>query len=253
MKVRDLLALYEKEFDFTLAEEWDNVGLLVGDRDAEVSRVLVAIDISEGVIDEAVRLGCELIVSHHPLFFEPPKKIVADDPAGRRIVRLLQNRISAICLHTNADKAAGGVNDILAQLAGLREYTVSADGFARVGTLREAMPLSDFLENLKDSLGLGAVRFHDAGRPVCKLAVLGGAGGSYLEELAALGIDTFVTSDIKHHLFVAAADRGLNLVDAGHFETENPICERLAQILTEHFPELSVTRSTVFEDLICYL
>ena len=236
----------ERKMDF------DNVGFLVGFQDAFVSRVLVALDITDEVVSEAVDVGAQLIVSHHPLFFQL-KSVTDTDRIGRKVTTLLKNGISAICMHTNLDAANGGVNDALAKAAGLEGAEIlhaegqdsSGQMYAcnRIGRLPSPMSMSEYLPFLKERLGANGLRYHDAGRPVSLVGVVGGSGGGELEHAIRSGCDTFITSDIKYDTFLAAKEAGVNLIDADHFCTENVVVPVLEGLLKERFPEVLSTIS----------
>lgn len=225
----------DKKLDF------DNVGLLVGRSGNAVGRVLVALDITDDVIDEAKKLRANLIVSHHPLFFEL-KSVTDATWTGERTLDLAENRIAAICMHTNLDAARGGVNDALLEAVGCT-YTEELDPdtmIGRIGLRSEETPLYDFLQEVKTSLHCNGLRYHDAGRPVHKVAVCGGSGGGEIALAHAAGCDTYVTSDIKYDPFLEAKHLGINLIDADHFCTENVVVPVLARWIHEKFPALSV-------------
>lgn len=225
---------------------FDNVGLLVGRRDREVSRVLTALDITDEVIQEAIALNAELIVSHHPVFFEL-KGVTDREWTQERALTLAENRIAAICMHTNLDAAVGGVNDALMEALGATVTGLLEEDSAigRVGILTEEMTMEAFLPHVKTSLRVNGLRYHDAGRPVRRLGVCGGSGGSDIALAAALGCDTYVTADIKYDQFLEAKHLGLNLIDADHFCTENVVVPKLQRWLREKFPELEVFVSQV--------
>ena len=238
------------------AMDWDNVGHLLGDPDSEVSRVLVALDITEDVADEAISHGCELIVAHHPVMncrWLPVQSIREDTPQGHLLLKLLRNGISAICMHTNLDVAWGGVNDILAEKLKLVDPGPLCDnGLGRVGRLEEPMDLADFVRFVSRSLGCNGVRYAGAGKPVCRVAVGGGACGDFEDDAIRAGCDTFVTADLSYHQFLDAKGKGINLIDAGHFPTEDPVCEKLVQYVSDRFQELVVTKSTSHREVIQY-
>ena len=229
-----------------LAEDWDNVGLLVGDGRREVSKVLVALDITEAVVQEALDIGADVIVSHHPVIFPPAgelRSITTDDFRGRTLSRLLENHISAICMHTNLDAAEGGVNDLLAQKLGLYNIAPFNDEkIGRIGTVKCEIPLEKFVPLVVKSLGCNGARYISGGKDVHRVAVGGGACGEYIQQVIALGCDTFVTSDLKYNHFLDT--RGLNLIDAGHFPTENVICPEIVTRLKRDFPALTIVQST---------
>lgn len=241
---------------FELAMGGDNVGHLLGDPDQEVERVLVALDITEDVAAEAIDLGCQLIVAHHPVMnckWLPVQSVRSDRPQGHLLLQLLRNYVSAICMHTNLDCAWGGVNDALAERLELMDVeAVEETSPIRIGTLAEPVELGEFVRFTCNALGCNGVRFADAGRPVCRVAVGGGACGDFEDDVIAAGCDTFVTSDLSYHQFLDAAGKGINLIDAGHFPTEDPVCEVLIAYLTDRFPELAVTKSTSHREVVQY-
>ena len=259
--MRTVREIYDALFAFAPAYmkmgDWDNVGLLCGRFSTEVETVLVALDPLPDVIAEAVELGAQCIVTHHPLFFEAPRAINETTLAGRSILELAEHGIAAIDLHTNLDCAPGGVNDALAARLELDNVRVWAPagtdaagrpyGLLRIGETVQT-ELRTFAGFVKERLGCPGLRFADAGRPVRTVAVGGGSCGSEIDAVLAAGCDTFVTADLKYHQFEEARWRGLNLIDAGHFETENPVCEVLAALLRERFSELRVLRSAVHRD-----
>ena len=232
--------------------DWDNVGLLCGRRDQEVNKILVALDPFMDVCEEARAVGADLIVTHHPLIFRAPRTVTTDDTVGQCILFLAANGISAVNAHTNLDCAPDGVNDVLARTLGLEDVQVlnpmgtDAEGrpwgLLRVGNV-EQMPLEDFLNRVKDRLHTPVLRYADGGKSVCRVAVGGGACGDAYPEALAAGCDTLVTADVKYNQFWDAHDLGLNLIDAGHFYTENPVCTVLAEKLQAQFPEIEVVLS----------
>lgn len=231
----------------------DNVGHLVGDPEREVTHALVALDITEAVVDEAIAKGCDLIVVHHPVINSNWSKVQSvryDTRQGRILMKLIANGISAICMHTNLDVSAGGVNDRLAKRLGLRCVETMENGLIRIGTLSQPMELRTFAGFVKKALGSNGVRYSDAGKIVSRVAVGGGSCGDYESEVLAAGCDTFVTADLKYHQFLDARD--INLVDAGHFPTEDPVCEVLIEYLTAQFPELSAEKSASHREVIQY-
>lgn len=245
-KVSEVFAFLNQLAPVEYAMSYDNVGLLVGDGDAQVSRILTALDITDAVIGEAKRLGADLIVSHHPVIFEPMKRVVAGDVTANHVIALLRRGISAICMHTNLDAARGGVNDMLAQRLGVScdaviEPTGEGVGIGRVGTLAQPMEFSAFLAHTARSLKTQGLRYHESCARVHRVAVGGGSCGSMLEEVCALGCDTFVTADVKHSQWLAAAELGINLIDAGHFSTENVVIAPLAEKLSAAFGDIPVT------------
>lgn len=259
--VQDILDLIQTFAPLETAEEWDNVGLLVGRRGKTVRKVLVALDPFPAVIDEAETWGADLILVHHPLMFSL-KRVTDDDVLGRSVRQLIASDMAEISLHTNLDRAQGGVNDCLARAIGLqnigfltvdgvdrngREY-----GYGRVGEVPE-QPLENYAQKVKAALGCEAVRVFDAGRSVRRVAVGSGSSAKFAADAAAAGCDTYVTGDEKYSNFQEARDLGLNVIDAGHFYTENVVCPALVERLTAAFPALEVRISRRHRDLIRFL
>ncbi len=228
-----LLAPLELQMDF------DNAGFLVGGLDRPVGKALLSLDATSEVIDEAVCIGAELIITHHPLIWNPMKRMTDSDITQRRVMTLAENRISLISMHTNLDIADGGVNDVLLDLLGADLVSaLDEDGCGRVGLMREPTDMVHFLPFCKAALKTNGLRYYDSGRPVERLAVMGGSGGGSVERAYALGCDTYVTADIKYDQFLTARELGINLIDGDHFCTENPVIYALRDRLCLAFPEL---------------
>lgn len=255
--VADILKYIESIAPGYMKESWDNTGLLCGSRHTPVNKILVALDPFEGVCKEAAAWGAELIVTHHPLIFQPPKSITNDTSVGRCIMALCAAGISAINAHTNLDCTPGGVNDVLAATLGLTDVQVIAPagtnedglpyGLLRCGQVAE-QSMEDFLSHVKTALGCSGLRYVNSGKAVRKVAVGGGScAGAMLDALKA-GCDTFVTADVRYNQFWDAQDLGLNLIDAGHFYTENPVIPVLAAKIAAAFPEVTVKISETHAD-----
>lgn len=255
--VGDILDAVQQLAPVSMKMDWDNAGLLCGSCRQPVQRVLLALDPFEGVCREAERWGAELIVTHHPLIFSPLKAVTDDTAVGRSIQRLCRAGISAINAHTNLDCASGGVNDVLAGTLGLQQVQVMDPmgtdeqgrpwGLLRMGTVQQ-QALTAFLAEVKKRLNCPGLRYCDGGKPVHRVAVGGGACASELVDAWRAGCDTFVTSDVKYNQFWDAQDLGMNLIDAGHFATENPVVSLLAQKIAAHFPEIQVKISESHKD-----
>lgn len=232
-----------------LQMNFDNSGFQLGCLDASVARVLLALDVTAAVVDEADKLGAQLIISHHPLIFTPLKKI--DD---KKLLQLIRSDISVISMHTNLDIADGGVNDVLISLMDANcDAPFDEDGCGRIGTLPESVAFTDFLDHCKAALNANGLRYYNAGRAVRKLAVMGGAGGDYVRLAHDKGCDTYVTADIKYHQFLEAQELGINLIDADHFCTENPVIPHLAQKLGKAFENVEFIVSTAHGQIIEFI
>ena len=245
--VQSVLQVLQQYAPVELACDWDNVGLLV-DAGRPVSCIATALDITPAVVAEAAQNGCELIVAHHPVIFHPFKRIEAGDVPAL----LLQNGISAICMHTNLDAAPGGVNDTLAGLLGMTETEVFAEGCGRIGRLETPTTAEALARRCADLLG-SHPQYVEADRPVARLAEVSGAGGSYLEEAVALGADCLVTGEAAHHIALEARRLGVGLVVAGHWATEHPIAAVLACKLAAALPGVETMACQADIDPFAYL
>ena len=240
-----------------LAESWDNPGLLV-DCGRPVDRVLVTLDITPEVVQEAAAKGCGLIVAHHPVIFDPLKKLGPQDVP----FQLVRAGISAICMHTNLDAAAGGVNEVLAGIFGMQDPEPFAGGCGRVGSIepitvpqlaRKAQQELAARCNAPDAGPAVQVKFADTGKPVQRLAVISGAGGSLFEEALAVGADCLLTGEANHHHACDAKRLGLSLIAAGHYATEFPVTAAVAEKLRAALPGVEVLVSTANKDPYTYL
>ena len=246
--VADILAFVETLAPRYMKEDWDNVGLNCGHMDRPVKKILVALDPFTQVCQEAKEVGADLLVTHHALLWKPGF-ITDADTQGRNTLFLIENGIAHINAHTNLDCAPGGVNDELARKLSLVNVRVIRPqgvdesgaewGLLRMGDVPE-QPLDAFLNRVKTLLGNEGLRYVDGGKPVRKVAVGGGSCAGGMREVVAAGCDTFVTADIKYNQFWDARDLGLNLIDAGHFHTENPVVAVLAKKIAAAFPEVEV-------------
>ena len=255
--VADILKYVETLAPTYMKMVWDNVGLLCGSRETPVTKVLVALDPFEGVCREAAEWGAELIVTHHPIIFDPLKSVTEETTVGRSIMTLCRHGISAVNAHTNLDCAPGGVNDVLAATLGLNDVETIPPFFRddqgrQWGLLRrgrvEAQSLSQFLEIVKSSLNAEGLCYVDGGKPVRLVAVGGGHCSDELMSAFEAGCDTFVTADIKYNEFWDAQTLGMNLIDAGHFATETPVVAVLAEQIAAEFPGIQVKISETHRD-----
>lgn len=252
--VRDIFEALCEFAPLELQMDFDNAGFQIGRADRAVRRVLLALDVTDAVAQEARDLGADLIVSHHPLIFSPLRSVTDGDAVQRRVLSLIENNIAVISMHTNLDIAEGGVNDVLIRLLGAEpEGPLDEDGCGRVGVLPEAMETHAFLARCKERLGVPALRYVRGGERIARLAVLGGGGAGSLEAAAEKGCDAFVTSDVKYHQFQRACELGVTLIDADHFYTENPVMPDLARRLAERFPGVEFAVSSTHTDCICFL
>ena len=253
--VRDIYRYIDSVAPFATQEDFDNAGFLVGRGGATVKTALVALDITPRTAEEAAQLGAQLIVSHHPVIFQPLRAVTDGSVTGSIVLSLAERGIAAVCAHTNLDAAQGGVNDCLAAALGLSGVELLTAGgvdgagrpygIGRVGMIDGTMTAGEFAAFVKERLGASGVRVEDAGKSVRRVAVGGGACGDMLADAASAGCDTFVTADVKYHTYLEANAIGINLLDAGHFPTENVVVEPLTDGLRAAFPDVKFIKSAV--------
>lgn len=238
-KVKDLFSCLCDYAPLELQTDYDNSGFLIGHAEKEVHTVLLSLDVTDEVVDEAIEKDSDLILSHHPVIWDKLKAVTDDNSTNRKLLRLIENQIAVISMHTNLDITSGGVNDVLMELLGAtNDGFFEAEHCGRRGHLTEAFSMPAFLKLCKEKLQTNGLRYYDAGRPVEKIAVLGGAGGDSLLDAFAAGCDTYLTADIKYHTFLLARELGINLIDGDHFCTENPVIYRLQSRLNDAFPDV---------------
>ncbi len=261
VRVRDVLAVLETAYPSSLAEDWDTgIGLTCGDRDAGVSTVLLSVDVDRHTVREAIDLGAELLVTHHPLLFRPVQSIAADTDKGSLLHPMLLAGLAHVAVHTNADAAVGGVNDALAgvlALSGTRPLVArvgdGAIGSGRVGSLPRTTTLRAFTQRVAGVLPgtIGGVRAAgDPGRQIQTVAVCGGAGDGFLDAAAAAGVDVYLTSDLRHHVvaeFVADPRRPA-VVEVAHWAGEWPWLAAAAVLLESELPGLRTVVSSLRTD-----
>ena len=242
MKINSIIDFTQRIAPYETAAEWDNIGLLAGCADADVTRVLLALDITPEVILEASEKGAELIISHHPVIFEPLRAL---EP-GTAPYQLAKYDIAALCLHTNLDRAENGVNTALGKALGLKNTRLYPDDYLLIGEPEKQLVAEEFALVIKERLNAPSVRYTRG--KVSRIAVSSGGGGEGIELAEKYGFDAFVTGELKHHQYLDAVDKGIAAFDAGHFSTENIIIEPLRAMLAEEFPQ---TEFIVSERLGC--
>jgi len=235
MNVAQLYGFLDKNIPTSLSCEWDNDGLMCApDKNAEVSRVLITLDITAEAIEYAKNNACDVIISHHPLIFKGIKSVSEDNCVSAKVIELIKCGIAAMSFHTRLDAMRGGVNDILAERLGVKNtlpFGVDGNGIGRVGTLDVTLSLEEFAERVKSALGAPAVLCADAGRKVHTVALLGGEGSDDIAEARAAGADTYVSGRLGYHAMTDAPEGDINLIEAGHFYTEYPVCKALEKMV----------------------
>ena len=248
MTIRELYAALEAVLPRSLSCDWDNDGIsCCPDPDADVKGVLIALDPTEDAVDQAIESGCNVILTHHPMLFRGLKTVDGHDTGSRKVIRMIQSGITAMAFHTRLDAADGGVNDVLAARLGLTDVEpFGEDGnpagkpIGRVGNLPETMTADEFIQTVKTALDLPALLFAGCGKPVRRVAVLGGAGDDDVFAAVAAGADTYVTGELRYHQLCDAPYGEMNLIMAGHYHTEAPVLGYLAALCAEICPEVPV-------------
>lgn len=239
--VKDILNFTESFAPLSTAADFDNCGVLVGDVNKAVTKVLVTLDITKEAVEEAEALGAQLIISHHPVIFNPLKKL-----SSHCVPYLLaQAGITALCLHTNLDVAEdNGVNICLAKALGLSDIKMYAEDFVCMGTLSSPLSTKDFAQLVKSSLGADSVHFTESDRLIKTVGMCSGAGTDMYHSAVTLGADVFLTGEAKHHEYLEAVSTGVPMVVAGHFFTEDVAMLPLTNKLSANFPHVEFVKST---------
>lgn len=249
-KVIDFYKFIDSIAPFETQESWDNSGFLVGNREKEVKKVLLALDVTEPVLKEAAEKGADLVVSHHPVIFGALKEFHPKNIA----FLAAEKGIAIISAHTCLDIAEGGVNDCLAAALGLQNVTKIDDGegLLRIGELKKELSCEDFVKYVAEKINVGGIKYTPTDKMIKKVAVCGGSGGDLYPFAMAFGADAFVTANIKHNIFIDIRRDKFCVLDAGHFCTENTVIKPLAEKIENAFPDSEIIVSEVSEDPACY-
>ena len=253
MLCKEIVQVIEATYPKDAAMDFDNVGLLAGRSEKEVSRVYIALDATDAVIDSAVAAGADMLITHHPLIFSPLKKVTDEDFVSRRIVKLIQNDIAYYAMHTNYDVL--GMAQLSEKILGIRDTEIlditmekdgKPEGIGRVGELEKPMTLEECCLYIKHKLNLGSLKvFGDMQTEVSRLAISPGSGKTAVAAAVAKGADVLVTGDIGHHDGLDAVEQGLAVIDAGHYGTEYIFIEDMKRFLGEKLPVLDIVTTPV--------
>jgi len=277
LRIHEIVSAFEAVAPLALQESYDNSGLIVGDRDAEVTRALLCLDCTEAVVDEAIGKGCDLIIAHHPIVFGGLKRFTGGDYVQRTVIKAIQNNIAIYACHTNLDNVLrGGVNERIAQQLGfdvervLRPIAADFGSFASSGgvvdsevfrtagagvlcNLQKPMNALDFLQHVKERMGAEVVKYTKCDVEVVgKVAICGGAGSFLIGDALRAGADAFITSDVKYHEFFDAQGKML-LCDIGHYESEKYTIDLFSNILSAKFPKFATIFAGTITNPIDYL
>ena len=277
LRIHEIVSAFEAVAPLALQESYDNSGLIVGGRDAEVTRALLCLDCTEAVVEEAIVKGCDIIIAHHPIVFGGLKRFTGGDYVQRTVIKAIQNNIAIYACHTNLDNVLrGGVNERIAQQLGfdvervLRPIAADFGSFANQGgfvdsevfrtagagvlcNLQKPMNVLDFLQHLKERMGAEVVKYTKCDIEVVgKVAICGGAGSFLIGDALRAGADAFITSDVKYHEFFDAQGKML-LCDIGHYESEKYTIDLFSNILSAKFPKFATIFAGTITNPIDYL
>ncbi len=244
MKVKDIIKVIEDFAPLSIQEGWDNSGLCIGSPEDPVTSVLMGLDCTPELVDEAVACGADMIVTHHPLIFSGLKKISPEDKVGEAVMKAIKAGISIYAAHTNADKVIAGVSGAMARRLGLKDVTIldedgDGTGLGVVGNLPEPMSSQEALAFVKERFGLKVLK---SSRPidgqVCRVALCGGSGGSLIKAARRSGAQLYISGDISYHNFFT--EDGFMIMDIGHYESEIEIVDILFSLIKKNFPTFAV-------------
>lgn len=277
LRIHEIVSAFEAVAPLALQESYDNSGLIVGDRDAEVTRALLCLDCTEAVVEEAIVKGCDIIIAHHPIVFGGLKRFTGGDYVQRSVIKAIRNNIAIYACHTNLDNVLrGGVNERIAQQLGfdvervLRPIAVDFGSFTSSGgivdsevfrtagagvlcNLQKPMNVLDFLQHVKERMGAEVVKYTKCDVEVVgKVAICGGAGSFLIGDALRSGADAFITSDVKYHEFFDAQGKML-LCDIGHYESEKYTIDLFSNILSAKFPKFATIFAGTITNPIDYL
>ncbi len=238
--VRDILAFTETFAPLETCADFDNCGVLVGNKEQGVAKVLLALDITKDVVKEAKDMGAELIISHHPVIFNPLKSLDCESVP----YLLAKYGITALCLHTNLDIAENcGVNICLANALKLSDQKLYSEDFLLTGKLSSPMTIEEFAKYVKECLGAPCVAYTPSDRTIETIGMCSGAGGDFYTLAKGKGADAFLTGEAKHHEYLEAAESDISLVTAGHFHTEDVVINPLKEKLSKEFFDVEFIKS----------
>ena len=256
-RVNAIINEIEKIAPKFLKEDYDNAGMMVGDEDAEVKKVLMALDCTKEVIDEASRLGCEMIITHHPLFFRKPNRIVKGDLTGDKVLELIKNNINLYSCHTNLDSAENGINKTIVSMLGYESDIIMEHnkrngyencGIGRIVKLKDNVILDDVIENVKKTLNIKSLRVARGCEIIKTIAVINGSGQDFFGMAQSMGADCIITGDTTYHFVSDYKEMGVSVIDAGHFGTEYTVFLKTLEFLKDNFKDVEFIASKASKD-----
>ena len=249
MKCKEIIELIENEFPLKYAESWDNTGFQVGSREKEVTHIFVAMDVTDENIEEAIRVGADMIVTHHPMIFAPLSTITSDTINGRRVLKMIENGICYMSTHTNYDSCR--MADLAAARLGMTECVALEEiedgiGIGKVGKLPNVMTVRECALVVKERFNIPTVRFFgDGEKEVAVAAICPGSGKSLIKDCHAKGAEVYITGDIDHHTGIDQVDDELPIIDAGHYGIEHIYIEDMCRFIADKCPEIKVSKAKI--------
>ena len=254
-RVNDIIKEMERLAPTYLKEDFDNVGLMVGDRNKSVKKVLLALDCTLKVIEEAKEKDVDLIITHHPLIFRKPSSITTDTLQGKKIIELIKNDISLYSSHTNLDSVENGLNHTIVSLLGFEDSKLleknkreNTAGLGRIVLLHEESELDDFIALIKKKLNINNLRVVKGNNKVSKIAIINGSGQDFIAKALSLGVDTIITGDTTYHFASDYKEMGINILDVGHFASEQMVFFEVMKPIKNKFIDIQFIESDVEED-----
>lgn len=256
-KIKDIIRIMEEFAPKTLKEDFDNVGLMVGDRNKEVKKILLALDCTLDVIKEAKEKSVDLIITHHPLIFRKPSSITTDTLIGKKIIELIKNDISLYSSHTNLDSAENGLNETIVNILGystneLIEVNKMArndnEGLGRIVRLEDFIKLEDLIEDIKEKLNVKSLKVVKGCEKVKNIAIINGSGSDFFEKAYKKGADCIITGDTTYHYASDYKELGVSIIDTGHFSSEWIVFLQVINKLTDKLQDIEILISTKSED-----
>ena len=256
-KVIDISKRIENMAPTFLKEDYDNVGIMVGDLNQDVKRVLLALDCTNEVIDEAVENKCDMIITHHPLLFRKPKNIVRGDILGDKIFKLIKEDITLYACHTNLDSAKDGINQTIVNILGFNSDEIIEPhdnnkykecGIGRIIRLDKSITLDEIIERIKRNLNISNVRAARGKENIKTIAVINGSGQDFFSKAAQMGADCIITGDTTYHFVSDYKEMGINIIDAGHFGTEFEVFLSTLKFLKDEFKDVEFINSNKSKD-----
>jgi dinuclear metal center YbgI/SA1388 family protein len=239
LMVKEIINIMEDYAPLHLKESYDNVGLMIGDGESEVTKILIALDCTLKVIEEAIKCGCNLIITHHPLLFIKPTSITTNTLQGKKIMTLIKNNINLYSSHTNLDSTPNGINDIIMGLLDFHKVKIldvsalnSEAGIGRIAILEDSITLEELVNRVKLNLNIETIRYcGDESKIISKVAVINGSGQDYITMAINAGADCIITGDTTYHYISDYNEEGIAIIDAGHFDTEWPAMKAVADTI----------------------